>query len=329
MTGKRVLITSVFLKPGDRVDQLFRSNGIETVHEPIRQRRSPGELDALLAGIDGVVAGSDAFTADVLGSTDRLKIIARTGVGYDAIDVPAATELGIAVCNVPGVNRNSVAELTISFMLMLGRRIPENMNDVRRGGWARLAGSELRGATLGLVGLGAIGRSVAGIAQAFGMQVLAYDPYLDEAYANEHGITPTSLDQLLAASDFVSLHLLLNDATRHLIDRRALSMMKSTAFLINTSRGPIIDEVALVEALIAGRIAGAGLDVVEHEPLPADSSLRSLENVILTAHIGGSTTQARDRSAIAAAHSVIDLLQDREPDNVVNPDYRLHLRPID
>jgi D-3-phosphoglycerate dehydrogenase len=324
MTGERVLITTAFLKPDDDVDRLLRAEGFQTVHSPVDPYRTPLELAAELVGVDAVIAGSDAFTREVLAGADRLRVIARTGVGYDGIDVPAATERGIAVCNVPGVNRESVAELAIAFMLMLARHIPANTADVRAGGWARFAGRELGGATLGVVGLGAIGKSVAAIARSFGMRLLAYDPFLDEEYAAEHGIQPASLPEVLAASDFVTLHLLLNESTHHLIDAAALASMKPTASLINTSRGAIIDEAALIDALASGRLAGAGLDVVEHEPLHADSPLRLLDNVILTAHIGGSTAEARARSAIGAAHSVISLLRSGDATTVVNPEFRAY-----
>jgi D-3-phosphoglycerate dehydrogenase len=321
MTGERILITSVFLQSGDEVDQMLQHEGFDTVHSPINGPRSTDELIELIQGIDGVIAGSDPFTSTVLRSAGQLKVIARTGVGYDAIDLAAASEAGVAVCNVPGVNRRSVAELAIAFMLMSGRRIAPNMHDVRDGGWTRQGGRELGTATLGIVGLGAIGKTVAKLAHGFGMTVVAHDPWWDAGFAEAQNIARRSLDELLAESDFVSLHIALTDDTHHLIDAQALARMKPTAHLINTARGPIIDEAALIEALCANRIAGAALDVVEHEPLPADSPLRSLTNVILTAHIGGATEEARNRSGVAAAQSVISLLRDGVPLNVVNPSF--------
>lgn len=318
MTDGRVLLTSVFLRPGDEVDLLLRDAGLTTVHAPLTGTRSESELAELLTDIDAVIAASDPFTAPALASARKLRVIARTGVGFDAIDVEAATSNGIVVCNAPGVNRQSVAELTLAFLLMCARHIDPVVADVRSGGWARPSGTELAGANLGIIGLGAIGRAVAHLAAAFGMRVLAHDQAIDDSYAREHGISAVSLEQLLQQSDFVSLHLFLGPATHHLINAERLDMMKPSAYLINTSRGPIIDEAALVEALRNNIIAGAALDVVEQEPLPTDAAIRTLPNVILTPHIGGSTRQARDRSGLIAAHSVIKVLRGELPENAVN-----------
>jgi D-3-phosphoglycerate dehydrogenase len=320
MTDARVLITSVFLQPGDEVDKLLRNAGFDTVHAPLTGARSEAELRDLVSDVDGVVAASDQFTAEVLASAPRLWVIARTGVGYDAVDVDAATEQGIVVCNAPGVNRQSVAELTLAFLLMCARRIAPMVDDVRNGGWGRPSGRELSSATLGIVGLGAIGRDVAKLAAALGMRILAHDSVVDEAFATEYGIEVVGLDELLQRSDFVTLHLFLSPETHHLINAERLAQMKPTAYLVNTSRGPVIDEAALVEALRAGVIAGAALDVVEHEPLPADAAIRTLPNVVLTPHIGGATAEARDRSGVIAAHSVISVLQGEVPETAVNAD---------
>lgn len=320
MADARVLITSVFLHPGDEVDRLLRNAGFHTVHAPLTRARSEDELRELLTEVDGVVAASDPFTAAVLASAPKLRVIARTGVGYDAIDVDAATDQGTVVCNAPGVNRQSVAELTLALLLMCARRIAPMIEDVRHGGWNRPSGRELSGATLGIVGLGAIGRDVATLAARFGMRILAHDRVIDEAFAAEYGIEIVGLDELLGCSDFVTLHLFLSPETHHLISRERLARMKAAAYLINTSRGPVVDEAALVDALQTGVIAGAALDVVEHEPLPADAAIRTLPNVVLTPHIGGATEQARARSGVIAAHSVISVLQGGVPDTAVNAD---------
>lgn len=250
----------------------------------------------------------------------RLRVIARPGVGYDSIDLPAATRRGIAVCNMPAVNATAVAELTIALLLMCARHIPRNIDDVRSGSWQRLEGRELRNATLGLVGLGAIGKAVAQLASCFGMSILAYDKYQDTEFADRHGIRYTGIDELLATSDYVSLHMLLDASTRHWVDGSRLARMKPTAYLVNTSRGPVVDEAALYRALRDGVIAGAALDVVEVEPLPADSPLRGLGNVYITPHLGGVTREARERSGRGAAQNVLNVLDGREPTNVVNPD---------
>lgn len=321
MTDARILITSVFLEPGDHVDRLLRDAGFTTVHAPLTGARSAEELMELLAGIDAVIAASDKFTAEVLASSPGLRVIARTGVGYDAIDVDAASRQGIVVCNAPGVNRQSVAELTLAFLLMCARRISPVVEDVRAGGWGRPSGRELDGATLGVIGLGAIGRSVTLLARALGMRVLAHDRVIDHEFAAAQGVEAVGLEELLGRSDFVSLHLFLGPETHHLIDQQRLAQMKPTAYLINTSRGPVIDEAALVEALRTGVIAGAALDVVEHEPLPADAAIRTLPNVVLTSHIGGATAEARSRSGVVAAHSVIEVLQGGMPETAVNAEW--------
>lgn len=318
MTTARVLVTSVFLRPGDQVDVALRDAGYTTIHAPLTGTRSEDELVDLLTDVDAVIAASDPFTASVLAAAPTLRVIARTGVGYDAIDVEAASDLGIVVCNAPGVNRQSVAELTLAFLLMSARHINPVVADVQSGGWGRPSGTELAGATLGIIGLGAIGRAVAHLATAFGMRVLAHDQVIDNVYADKHEIEAVSLERLLTQSDFVSLHLFLAPATHHLINAERLALMKPTAYLINTSRGPIIDEAALVDALRNNVIAGAALDVVEQEPLPPDAVIRTLPNVILTPHIGGSTSQARDRSGLIAAHSVIQVLRGELPENAVN-----------
>lgn len=324
MDTARILVTSAFLRPGDEIDLALRREGFETVHSPARGPRPEGELVALLAGVSGVIAGSDRFDAPTLAASPALRVIARTGVGYDSIDTAAAASLGIAVCNAPGVNSDAVAELATTFLLMSARKVPEAMRSVRAGGWARPTGTQLAGATLGIVGLGAIGRAVARNAAALGMTVVAHDPYADPGHAAAHGIALLSLEQVLETSDFVSLHIALTAETRHLIDARALRRMKPTAHLINTARGPVVDERALLSALDEGVLAGAALDVVEEEPLPLPSPLRDHPRAFVTAHIGGSTTQARDESARVAVASVLAVLRGDTSHNVVNPDYRRH-----
>ncbi|MFI6502042.1 phosphoglycerate dehydrogenase [Nonomuraea typhae] len=315
----RVLVTTAWLRPGDHVDRLLREEGFEVVHSSFADRHEP--LTDLVREADGIVAGTDAFTAEVLAAAPRLKVLGRTGVGYDNIDVPAATARGIAVCPTPGVNRRAVAEHTLALMLNCARLLPQNIQSVKSGGWEQPSGRELAGATLGIVGLGAIGKAVAELGGVLGMEVLAHDPYLDHDYAREAGIHAVPLDELLRRADFVSLHIFLDASTHHLIDAAALALMKPTAYLINTSRGGVVDEGALANALSRGELAGAALDVVEVEPLPAGSRLRELDNVIVTAHIGAATTESRARSGQMAAQAVIDVLNGRAPAFTVNPEH--------
>jgi D-3-phosphoglycerate dehydrogenase/(S)-sulfolactate dehydrogenase len=327
----RVLITPQFLTPGDDIDGWLREQGCETVHAPYRGPRDLEELIRLFRDVDGAIIASDLVSPAVLDAAPRLRVVARPGVGYDSVDIDAATSRGVAVCNMPAVNASAVAELTIGLMVLCARQIPRNMDDVRAGSWQRIEGRELNGATLGLVGLGSIGRAAAALARGFGMTLLAYDKFPDPEYAETHGVEYVEADELLRRSDFVSLHMLLDASTRHWLDQRRLALMKPTAYLINTSRGPVVDEAALADALRDRTIAGAALDVVEVEPLPTDSPLRSLDNVYITPHLGGVTTEARARSGWGAARSVVDVLQGRRPTNLVNAavslDRRLAGRP--
>lgn len=320
MTSRRVLVTPSFLAPGDDVDLLLREHGCETVHEPYLQPRSQEDMVHLVRDVDAAIITGDRFTAEVLAEAPRLRVVARVGVGYDGVDVEAATARGVVVCNMPGVNRDSVAELTVGLLLLCARHIPENIADVRGGGWQRIEGRELRGSVLGIVGLGTIGRAVARLARAFDMTVLAYDRDAprDEEFAAQHSVTYRGLDDLLEAADYVTLHVFLDAANRHWFGADKLARMKRSAYLINTSRGPVVDEAALCEALGNGTIAGAALDVVEREPLLPDSPLREVENVIITPHIGGVTREARERAARGAAENVLRVLEGREPANVVN-----------
>lgn len=320
MTQGRVLITTVFLQPGDGIDQLIREAGYETVHSHWTGRRTEDELIDLLQGIDGAIVAGDKFTPRVIQSVDRLKVISRTGVGYDAIDVAAATARGIAVCSTPDVNKYSVADWTIGLILQCARKIVQNEAEVRVGRWTRIEGRDLWDSTLGLVGLGSIGKEVVRRARAFGMRIIACDPRQDEAFAAENGVSYVSMEELLRESDYVSLHTFLNKDTRHMVNAERLALMKPTAYLINTSRGGIVDQEALYEALKARRIAGAALDVFESEPLEENSPLRKLDNLYVSAHVGGVTSDARARSGRTAAENLLAVLQGRKPLHIVNPE---------
>ncbi|MFI6025907.1 phosphoglycerate dehydrogenase [Amycolatopsis magusensis] len=317
----RVLITTAYLEPDGEVDRLLLAAGFETVFA----QRSP-RLREVVSDVDAIVAGTDAFTAEVIEAAPRLKVFGRCGAGYDNIDVEAATRRGIAVTHTPGANRRSVAEHVLALMLNCARHIPRNLASVAAGEWEQCSGRELSGATLGIVGLGSIGKTVARLAMALDMRVMAYDPFLDTEFVADTGVEVRPLDGVLAEADFLSLHLFLDDSTRRLIDARALALMKPGAYLINTSRGEVVDEDALADALADGHLGGAGLDVVEREPLPADSRLRRLGDVLVTAHIGAATAEARSRSSLMAARQVIELLQGRTPGNLVNPEYAKAVR---
>jgi D-3-phosphoglycerate dehydrogenase len=286
-----------------------------------KQGLSGEELARAIATADAVIVRSATkIPREALAYADRLKVIGRAGVGVDTIDVNAATERGIAVLNAPAGNTVSAAELTFALLLARVRRIAAADRSMRAGKWERsaFAGTELYGKTLGLVGAGRIGGEVAKRALAFGMQVLVYDPYLTEERAEALGVQLVSLDDLLSRSDFISLHVPLTEATTGLIGAEQIARMKKTAILVNAARGEVIDEDALVAALREGRIAGAALDVYATEPLPADHPLRSLDNVILTPHLGASTAEAQANVALEIAEAVRAALVDGDYSRAVN-----------
>jgi D-3-phosphoglycerate dehydrogenase len=322
MSDLRVLITTAYLFPGDEVDTKLKAAGIEVSYgAPKTLAEGNTTLAEALHDVDAVIAGTEPFGADAISSAANLKIIARTGVGYDSVDVDAATSRGIAVAITPGSNRISVAEHVLALMLNCARLIPQNIESVKSGTWPQKSGRELSGATLGLIGLGSIGKAVARLALAFGMDVIAYDPYMDENFLTETGVRAVPLDVLMRESDFVSPHIFLDETTRHLIGTAALATMKPTAYVINTSRGGVVDENALALAVKTGALAGAALDVVESEPLPSDSALRGVDNILITAHIAGATGEARLRAGLAAADAVINLLNDQPAVGIVNSGY--------
>lgn len=320
MVTQRALITLDFVHPGDEIDQRLTEAGIQTVYDGWHGGRTEEEMIALLRDVDAVLADIDPFTPRVLANANRLKVISRPGVGYDAIDLREASARGIVVCTTPGSNRHSVAELTFALILQCARKITENEAEVRRGGWTRVVGHEIAGSTLGIIGLGTIGKEVAQRARAFEMRILAHDLVQDQQFAEEHQVTYVTLEQLLQESDYVSLHIFLDRRTHHLINAERLAMMKPSAYLINTARGPIVDEEALIEALEEKRIAGAALDVFTREPLPMDSRLRALENVYLYPHLAGSTQEVFRASGMMAAENVIRVLRGDRPLHVVNPE---------
>jgi D-3-phosphoglycerate dehydrogenase / 2-oxoglutarate reductase len=281
------------------------------------------ELIAALDGIEATVAGSEPYTDRVLAAHPQLRVIGRVGVGYDAVDVSAATARGVIVTIAPGTNHGSVAEHTFALMLGFTRHLPARQQAIATGGWPRLMGLPLRGRTLGLAGLGRIGKAVATRAIAFEMRVLAYDPLPDAAFCAAHGITLVSFEKLLAEADFLSLHLPSTPQTRHLINRDTLALMKSDAVLVNTSRGGLVCEADLIPALREKRIAGAVLDVFEQEPLPPDHPLRGLENVVLTPHAAGVDILSLGDMARSAAEAVSSLRRGEWPaEKIINPEAR-------
>jgi D-3-phosphoglycerate dehydrogenase / 2-oxoglutarate reductase len=302
--------------------RVLKEAGLEPVYPNVGRQLQEEELLTLLPTVDASLAGSEPYTARVLAACPNLKAIARVGVGYDSVDVAAATARGVVVTIAPGTNQEAVAEHTFALLLALTRRVLSQDAKIRAGGWPRAANLPLRGRTLGLVGLGRIGKAVAERAFAFRMVVLATEEQPDRAYCDRLGIRLVPLEQLLAESDFVSLHVPLLPQTKHLINRQTLALMKPTAFLINTARGDVIDEADLLEALTTGRLAGAGLDVFAEEP-PGQGPLTKLPNVVLTAHTAGVDWQSLENMALSGAQALADLCQGKWPaEKVINPEVR-------
>ncbi len=261
--------------------------------------------------------------AEDIKNAPRLKVIAKHGVGVDNIDCESATSRGLPVVYTPGSNGQTVAEHAMALMLALSRQIYPSSHAIRSGTMEdrnRFQGVELAGKNLALIGLGRIGSRLAGIASGgFGMKVRAYDPFLHPGSTTGAAVLEDSLEALLAWADFVSLHVPLSDATHHLIDQERLKLMKPGCRLVNTSRGSVIDEAALGQALRDGRLAGVALDVFEEEPLPADHPLCRTPNTLLTPHISGLTDSALERASLMAAQGILDVLQGRRPEHVANP----------
>lgn len=281
---------------------------------------SESELAKACLDADGILARLGAVTAHVIDNAPHLRIIARHGVGVDSVDLAAATRRGIVVTTTGSENAAAVAEYTFALLLALARKVVVADSGMRKGEWSResLVGAELEGRTLGIVGFGAIGRRVARQAMGFGMRVLAFDPNI--SHAKDPDVVLTTLEDLLDRSDVVTLHSRLTTETTRQIDARALARMKPGALLINTARGEVVDEAALTQALLSGALGGAALDTYEREPLPADSPLRRLSNVVLSPHVAGQTSAALVRVAVSAAQAILDEFGGRRPEYVYNPE---------
>jgi D-3-phosphoglycerate dehydrogenase len=299
---------------------LLINAGCEIVNSPVDRPLEAVELADLLRGMDAAILGVDDVSAPALEKADRLKVISRYGVGYDRVDLAAATAKGIVVTNTPGGNANAVAELTLAFMLALARNIPRQDRQVRAEDWSLLKGVELADRTLGLVGMGRIGRRVAELAHAFGMRTLFYDPYPPEqAFVDRVCAVAAPLERIFTESDFLSLHLPLLSGTRNIINAQALATMKPGAYIVNTARGGLVDEAALVTALESGKIAGAAFDAFESEP-SIGNPLITQKNFISTPHVGSSTEQTTLRMGLMSAQNALAVLRGERPQDVVNPE---------
>lgn len=273
----------------------------------------PGaELQERIAGADALIVGMDAITADVIAAADRLKVIAKHGVGVDTIDLAAAHARGIQVVCAPGSNSRAVAEFTFGLILDCARRITASHEQVTRGGWPKLFGPELAGRTLAVIGFGRIGRLLTGYALAFGMRVIAHDPYVDAQDVAAQGARAASLDDCLAEADVVSLHLPADPSSGPLLDGRRLAALKQGAILVNAARGGLIDETALAKLLVDGHIGAAALDAFTQEPL-GDSPLRTAPNVLLTSHMAACSQEANRDMGVMVAEDIVRVLTGQAP----------------
>jgi phosphoglycerate dehydrogenase-like enzyme len=307
--------------------QVLRQAGFEIAYPPRPAQMVENEVLQELKGITAVIAGSEPYTRRVIEANPTLRIIARAGVGYDAVDLAAATDHGVAVAIAPGTNHDAVAEHAFTLILALAKNLISQHSGTKAGNWPRKTNQPLRGRTLGIAGLGRIGKAMALRGEVFRMCLVAFEPVPDLPFVQQHGITLMPFEQLLAEADYLTLHMPLLPQTKHLINRQTLALMKQTAFLINTARGGMVCEADLIEALRAKRIAGAGLDVFEQEPPARNNPLFELDNVVLTPHAAGGDWQSRDDMALSAARTIVALSRGEWPvEPIVNPEVRAKFR---
>jgi D-3-phosphoglycerate dehydrogenase len=300
--------------------RVLQDAGYEIVTPEQDQPLKEAEMISIIGDVDAALVGNDAVTERVIAAAPRLKVVSKHGVGVDNVDVPAATRAGVIVTNTPGANQVAVAEMAVALIMALTRKLAYHDTLVKSGGWSRIIGTEIAGKIVGLVGLGRIGKEVVLRLEGFQVKFLAYDVYQDNTFAAEHGVRFVTLDELLAESDIVTLHAVLTADTQSLIGEKELSLMKRSAFLVNTARGGLIDEQALYRALSENRLAGAGLDVFADEP-PTNSPLLQLgDKVLLAPHLGAQTTETVLRMGRMAAENIVQVLRGEKPVGLVNPD---------
>ncbi|NOU90827.1 hydroxyacid dehydrogenase [Paenibacillus sp. LMG 31460] len=297
-----------FGKGNSQPIDMLKENGCELILNPYGRIMNKQEMVELIKDVDAVIVGVDPIDQEVLEHAPKLKVISKYGVGTDNIDLNYAREKGIPVTVTTGANKDAVADYTIALMLAAARRMIPIDKACRQLNWNKITSVDVWGKTLGLVGLGAIGKGVAARARGFNMNILAYDLVKDETYAAEHQIDYVGLNELLRTADFISLHLPLTEQTHHLIGAKELASMKETAVIVNTARGGLINEQALLEALRENRIWGAGMDVFEQEP-PQDKGFLELDNLIIGSHCAASTYQAIENMGVMAAANVLEYLR--------------------
>jgi D-3-phosphoglycerate dehydrogenase len=307
----KVLVSAPYIQPViDRFRPVFAENGIEIIVPPVKERLDEMDLLQWMTDIDGVICGDDRFSERVLRASPRLKVISKWGTGIDSIDQQACLEMGIELRNTPNAFSEPVADTVMGYILCFTRNLLEMDRHMKEGIWKKIPGRALRECTLGVIGVGNVGKAVIRRAQPFGLRLLGNDRVqMPEDFLSGTAIQMVSFEDLLSQSDFISLNCDLNPSSRHLINDKAFSLMKRTTFLINTARGPIIEEPALIRALKTKRLSGAALDVFEREPLPPDSPLRKMSNVLLAPHNANSSPEAWEHVHINTINNLLEVLK--------------------
>jgi len=316
----KVLITSTsFGKVVKEPVELLKKKGYQIIWNERGRPLKEDEVREGIKGIDAYIAGLDEITAKAIEAADKLKVISKYGAGVDNIDIETATRRKIVVTNTPGTNTETVADLTFGLILAIARKIPQADTSTKKGEWKKFFGSAVYGKTLGIVGMGEIGKAVARRAKGFNMRIIYWSRRRKLDIEEETGAKYTDLKSVLREADFVSLHLALTSETKNIIGESEIKLMKPTTFLINTARGPLINEDALYRCLRDRVIAGAAVDSYSDEP-PQRSPLLSLDNIITTSHMGGYTYEALKDMGMTSVENVIDALEGRKPRYVVNPE---------
>ncbi|HOJ11893.1 MAG TPA: phosphoglycerate dehydrogenase [Clostridiales bacterium] len=314
----KILVTATnYSTQCKKAKELLEHNGHEVIENMFGRPLTFDEIKNVICDVDGVIAGVDAWDENIFVLAPKLKIISRFGIGVDNIDIVKAKEYGITVTNARG-STNAVAELTIGLMLSVLRDIPNLDSSTRKGYWERFVGRELSGKKVGLVGFGHIAQSVAQKLRSFNVEICAHDKYPDAKKAADLGVSLVSFENILEECDIVSLHIPSLKETYHIMGEKEFQMMKEGAVFINTARGALVDEKALYAALKSGKIAAAGLDVYEKEPVDINNPLLKLENVIATPHTAAETYETIDKVSMITAKAIIDYFNGKEPENVLN-----------
>ncbi len=312
----KVLVTATnYSKYCQAGKKILENAGCEIIENPHGRPYTFDELKEIVEDIDGVVVGVDDWNEDVFKLAPKLKGMARFGVGVDNIDLNAAKEHGIIVCNSPGINSSAVAEQAVALLLSLIRNIPEMNSAVRKGEWPRPMFHELKSRTIGFLGFGAIARNVAQRLAGFGPEMIAYDKYPNQEAADKLGVRLVSQEEVLKESDIISIHLPATDETKHLINKETIQQMKDGVYIVNTARGSIVNEADMAEALESGKVAGFGTDVFEHEPIDLSGPLFKYDNYIATPHVSAETFENCETTSVVTARALLAVFEGREPEN--------------